>query len=543
MIEHENVNTQRVENGVAYDPLLGFFNLPQVETTAAPIEQVADDTKLIIGPQPEASAARTGSFGGTKVGSGLRLYTAEEFVGHTPDKVDWLCEPYVAPGAITSIDGKPKTSGKTTFVTHMCRSILEGEPFMGYPTTKTKVIYLTEQTDATFKTALSLAGLVDREDFFILPWGGTLGIKWPDIVRFAVNEAKAKGARLLVVDTLSQFAGIRGDGENDAGAALDAARPLQEAAACGLAVVVLRHERKSGGEVGDSGRGSSAFAGAVDLVMSLRRCEGNVRPTIREIHAVGRFHETPNKLAVELTNEGYKALGSDAAVAKQEAEEAIKKVLPRVASEALTLEEIRDQTKVGRTTAQKAIEDMLSSNVIKSKGKGVKGDPIRYWLASHPSEAYDGLNDEVAPTIIQPESPTEVVEDEGAKYTSDGVDEAVENLYTYETEERVKRVENALLDYLLRNSFTGRGWDRKLRHLQGMHRNGKDFEGLAENLSSKEWPNLGILDFNPTAEEVKMAVEGLRDGPPHYEYELAMLRRESMPDRASGQLESRSKSS
>ncbi len=392
MNEHENVNTQRVENGVAYDPLLGFFNLPQVETTAAPIEQVADDTKLIPGPQPVASAVRTGSFGGTKAGSGLRLYTAEEFAGSTPDKVDWLCEPYVAVGAITSIDGKPKVSGKTTFVTHMCGSVLEGKPFMGYPTTKTKVIYLTEQTDATFKTALGRAGLVDREDFFILPWGETLGIKWPDIVRFAVNEAKAKGARLLVVDTLSQFAGIRGDGENDAGAALDAARPLQEAAACGLAVVVLRHERKSGGEVGDSGRGSSAFAGAVDLVMSLRRCEGNVRPTIREIHAVGRFHETPNKLAVELTNEGYKALGSDAAVAEEEAREAILRVLPETPDEAMTEKDMLTEVAsdgIKRTVAQSAIKDMLDDEVIARMGRGVKGEPYRYWRVTNSPSRMD----------------------------------------------------------------------------------------------------------------------------------------------------------
>ena len=43
-------------------------------------------------------------------------------------------------------------------------------------------------------------------------------------------------------------------------------QPLQQAAAAeGLGVLVSQHERKSGGEVEDSGRGSSAFAGAADI--------------------------------------------------------------------------------------------------------------------------------------------------------------------------------------------------------------------------------------------------------------------------------------
>jgi hypothetical protein len=49
------------------------------------------------------------------------------------------------------------------------------------------------------------------------------------------------------------------------------------AGSAGLAVLMLRHERKGGGEVGESGRGSSAFAGAVDVILQLKRPEGNTR--------------------------------------------------------------------------------------------------------------------------------------------------------------------------------------------------------------------------------------------------------------------------
>jgi hypothetical protein len=54
------------------------------------------------------------------------------------------------------------------------------------------------------------------------------------VAKAAANKAVGFGAEALVIDTLGHFAGIRGDSENSAGAAQEAVRPLQEAAARGL---------------------------------------------------------------------------------------------------------------------------------------------------------------------------------------------------------------------------------------------------------------------------------------------------------------------
>ena len=94
-----------------------------------------------------------------------------------------------------------------------------------------------------------------------------------------MEKAIQKGA-MLVVDTLFKFAGIRGDGENASGEAVEAMGPLQLATSAGLSVAVIRHERKSGGNVGDSARVSSAFGGKPTLsskfggrrVMEIRTC-------------------------------------------------------------------------------------------------------------------------------------------------------------------------------------------------------------------------------------------------------------------------------
>jgi hypothetical protein len=311
--------------------------------------------------------------------------TAREIGATTPPVVDWLAEPWVAAGAITELDGKLKASGKTTWTLAMCRAIVDGLPFMGRPTTRTGVVYLTEQPARSFREGLRRAGLLDRADFHVLHAHDVRAVAWPGLVAAAIAKAKETGSRLLVVDTLPQFAGLRGDAENNAGAALAAMEPLQDAAAVhDLGILVARHERKSGGEVGDSGRGSSAFGGAVDIVLSLRRGEGNTRPTIRVINALSRFDETPDTLTIELdeaTGE-YRSLGEQTAVAVPEAMAALLAAAPAVTEAALTFDELLARAKnVKRTIGQKAVAQLVDGGQLLKVGAGKKGDPRRYCRA------------------------------------------------------------------------------------------------------------------------------------------------------------------
>lgn len=312
----------------------------------------------------------------------LRFKTAKEVAEETPAEVVWFARPWTAKGAITEVDGKIKAGGKTTWVTHMARKILDGEPFMGGPTMKTKVVYLTEQSPASFRKALERANLLEREDMLVLHWHDTRGMNWLDVARAAVDKAKEFGAGVLFVDTLGQFAGIRGDAENSAGAAQEAMRPLQEAAAKGLAVVLTRHERKGGGEVGESGRGSSAFGGAVDIILSIRRGEGNVRPTIRVIESLSRFDETPDKVVVELTEQGYKSLGDATAFAEEEAENAVLEMLPSKEENAMVTADVLDKLKeqdIKRTVATAALAKLSDAGTVRRIGEGKKGNPYRYY--------------------------------------------------------------------------------------------------------------------------------------------------------------------
>ena len=336
------------------------------------------------GPRPsfETISAQTPNTNGQKPNQPLKklpFRTALDIALETPEAIEWLSKPYVVLGCVTEIDGKVKLAGKSTFATHLCRAVLDGAPFMGEPTLKSPVVYLTEQPPSSWRISLERAGLLGREDFHCLYFKDIRGIAWPILADEAVSHCESIGAKLLVVDTLSQFAGIGGDSENNAGDALGAMAPLQEAAGKGIAVVILRHDRKSGGLVGESGRGSSAYSGAVDIVMSIRRPDGNTKKTLRTIHAVGRFDETPEELCVELTEQGYISLGTSAHLAEIVAEQFIATTAPTTPEEAVTLEELIKDSEVSRATAQRVIKTLCTNGTILTIGKGKRGNPFKYF--------------------------------------------------------------------------------------------------------------------------------------------------------------------
>jgi hypothetical protein len=307
--------------------------------------------------------------------------TARELAASAPAHVEWVAKPWVARGAITEIDGKLKASGKTTFLTHLTGKVLDGADFLGEPTTRAAVVYLTEQSRSTIREALRRANLLDRDDLHILCWPEVRGQTWEAVVAAAVALALRVGAGVLIVDTLSQWAGVTGDGENNAGEALRAMAPLQVAAAAGIGVAIARHERKSGGEVGDSARGSSQYSGAVDTIVSIRRPQGDAEAAsnVRVLQSLSRFDDVPETLVVELTPTGYQPLGNVLAYASEQAEQRLLQVMPAWQDKAQTADQLAEAAKTTKTLTGNVLAQMAGAGKVLRFGKGKKGDPYRYW--------------------------------------------------------------------------------------------------------------------------------------------------------------------
>lgn len=354
-----------------------------------------DEVRRAIGQAEEkfeadkVSAQRNGGLGRNQrkdpeVIEGLTFRSAAEVTAMTPEVIDWAWRDYLAHGTIVELIGPPK-AGKTTLVFGLIRSYVAGQPFLDRPTGGGSVVVLSEQGATSLRAVLVRTGLTECPDVHLLLHRETRGHEWADVVESAVARCREVGARLLVVDTLPAFAGLAGDAENNAGDALEAMEPLLHAAADGLAVLVNRHRRKGlSADIADEGRGSGAFSGAVDVILSIRRKDGGSRPTIRVLAAASRFDETPEELYVELEEGGhYVALGNDAAVEAAEARRGVIEALEIRADQ--TLGELTKSTGKSRTTLQRVIADLERTRDVGRNGGGSRSNPYRFYLVDDDS--------------------------------------------------------------------------------------------------------------------------------------------------------------
>jgi len=305
-------------------------------------------------------------------------------------ETEWPIDGFAAKGGISMVVGKPKV-GKTTLALGMGKSLVDGANFVGRSTRKSGLVAIVEQPQASYHQALERAGLLDSEDVVLLFWSDVIGKRWAEVAAAATEECIRRGFDVLLVDTLHQVAGLVGDRENNAGDCLSAVQPLQEAAAKDLAVLFTWHERKGGGEISDAGRGSSAVAGAVDVILSLRMLGGNHKPTLREIRSLSRFAETPGEMVIELEGDRWVDRGTSKAIAKQEARKQILDALPLAEESAPNFEELMSRLEEGvkPTVAREMLKDLSGTGEIRRLGKGVRNNPFRY-LAPVPEPEGNG---------------------------------------------------------------------------------------------------------------------------------------------------------
>jgi len=96
------------------------------------------------------------------------------------------------------------------------------------------------------------------------------------------------------------------------------------------------------------------------------------------LRLLGRF-ETPNDLVIELTGSGYVLLGTVEEVREQALADTILKSLPTNSADALTVEQLAEETGIGRTLVRDTLGSLEQSGVVDHLGHGRRGDPFRYF--------------------------------------------------------------------------------------------------------------------------------------------------------------------
>ncbi len=307
----------------------------------------------------------------------LRFVTAWELGQSEPEIVPWVVTDFLAESSITELGGKAKAAGKTTFMLQMVRAVLDGQLFLGRTTTKSPVVYVSEEDPTTLRIALERAGLLDRQDLVLLPRRETIGKAWKVVAEAIGEETGRLGARLLVVDTFPGLIGIKGDGENASGEMQEAIEPLRLITGTQkIAVVLVTHERKSGGQIGEATRGSSSFAGAVDQLMLLRRRSKAAGDTTRSLESIGRLSNLD--LVVERTESGRYVCVTGAGRGPSTK----RRVLDALSTDptgAVPIRTVMSKAAVGRELAETTLEELRKEGRADRSGRGVRNDAFVYW--------------------------------------------------------------------------------------------------------------------------------------------------------------------
>ena len=198
-------------------------------------------------------ATQNGATADQSAASPIRFFSPRELREHTPPEPAWVWDGYFARGWLTIVGGKPKIGKSTLTFAAAVASALRLETFLGRRVIGGPVVIITEEVATT-----ALAKLPDLADIRVL----TREHAWPkpplvDLIAAGVEEAKQIDAVMLVLDSFAFWAGLGRDDEKDSGGVQPALDLLLGAAAAGVAVPLIHHQRKSGGEDGDAIRGAA----------------------------------------------------------------------------------------------------------------------------------------------------------------------------------------------------------------------------------------------------------------------------------------------
>lgn len=227
-----------------------------------------------------------------------------EFLARMPTAVPYIWEPLLARGTLSLLAGPPKV-GKSTFLTHLVRAILQGDSFLGSPTVAPPGVFILTEEQLSLAIRLQELGLEADSRLWVnsgLP-------AWDEAMRSL--EQVPQGS-VVILDTGSRFWPLTGEGaENDSAQVNAALMPLIRATQERmLSTLFVHHMGKGAGRANVTEanilnfiRGSTALVGSVDVVAGLVRAPADWRKLIIQ----GRYGQA--EITMRLTETGYERMG------------------------------------------------------------------------------------------------------------------------------------------------------------------------------------------------------------------------------------------
>jgi hypothetical protein len=338
------------------------------------------DAQLIDGALAQSANGSGTGARSANTDDGFKLMSIGDALAEPIVKAEWLIDGLLSAGGISIWVAKP-FGGKSTALRAAALKVSRGEPFLGRTTSKGAVGYFAleqarnevvghfKQMGATRADSATLkihTGMVPAEDV-------------TDKLRQVIVENNLK---LAVIDpvVLLLIRGVRDFNEYAAVyAALEPLISIARDTGCHMALV--HHLSKAERDSMDQIMGSTAFSGAADTVVTLRKkIEGGVE--FRTIEAQQRragVNMQPTALTLDLMT-GFVGIGEPAWVTKKEA--AFTSVLEflkqQPSDKPFSLAELCTAMKLKRSSVVAALKRGVDEKKIECSGSGKRGNALKY---------------------------------------------------------------------------------------------------------------------------------------------------------------------
>lgn len=316
--------------------------------------------------------------------------------------VEWVWEGFIAKKHITLFSALWK-AGKTTLIANLLKAIQEERALAGKDTYSAKVLVLSEESNAMWARRRAEHSITLPVWISSRPIRQKLNYKeWIYLLEKAAQFCKENNIDVFIIDTLSAFWSV--DNENDAARVQAALLPLNHLLDNNIAVLLVHHFRKSGGDEGVAARGSGALGAGVDILVEFTRLDGaNPNSTERLIKTYSRFEESPREIVIDyVNNDHYITVGTRAELRRSEKLETVKRALEDYVN-GVTLSELHDKwnsDEFDKAPSKKSLEryvkelvargDVLVVGLTKVNG----GDARKYKLIA-PTEDASPLTEHV----------------------------------------------------------------------------------------------------------------------------------------------------
>jgi hypothetical protein len=298
------------------------------------------------------------------------------------ETIAWVWQDTLPVGGFSICAAKPKV-GKSTLARNLAVAVTDGADFFGRATTPGRVLYLClEEKRAEVAKHFRRMGAGGAD--LLIHTGGAGNDALTELEQ-AIEQFQPV---LAILDPLSRF--VRVSDFNDYAKVSRELEPVIDLArASGCHILAVHHDGKGERDGGDSLLGSTAFFGAVDTLLKMKRRD------------FGRTLETVQRYGVNLSETVAQLDGATGIVTAQGDVQAHKmserqQEIVDCLNDGSELTEAALKETIGKENGltAKALREMVKAGTIERTGKGGKGDPFRYRRPVTGGDGEDGKGDE-----------------------------------------------------------------------------------------------------------------------------------------------------